>query len=113
MEACDILEGLRTTRDGMAPTTVPRACDCPREQGPVHKLERLSGVVGCTTHDNDHAARFLIRRSRGRVIEIEDRQSAHAPNGATRHLGFTIARATIETEGHCPACAATHRGTHA
>jgi Fur family transcriptional regulator, zinc uptake regulator len=104
--AYDLLERLRTTRNGAAPPTVYRALDFLQEQGLVHKLERLSAFVGCVAHDSDHAAQFLICRSCGRVIEIEDHKLAHALNDAARRLGFTVGKATIEAEGQCAACAA-------
>jgi Fur family transcriptional regulator, zinc uptake regulator len=105
--AYDLLERLRATRNGAAPPTVYRALDFLQEQGLVHKLERLSAFVGCVAHDSDHAAQFLICRTCGRVIEIEDRKLAHALDDAARRLGFTVGKATIEAEGQCADCAAT------
>jgi Fur family transcriptional regulator, zinc uptake regulator len=111
--AYDLLERLRTTRNGAAPPTVYRALEFLQEQGLVHKLERLSAFVGCVAHDSDHAAQFLICRSCGRVIEIEDHKLAHALNDAARRLGFTVGKATIEAEGQCAACAAARTEMHA
>lgn len=111
--AYDLLERLRTTRNGAVPPTVYRALEFLQEQGLVHKLERLSAFVGCVAHDSDHAAQFLICRSCGRVIEIEDHNLAHALNDAARRLGFTVGKATIEAEGQCADCAATRSETHA
>jgi Fur family transcriptional regulator, zinc uptake regulator len=111
--AYDLLERLRTTRNGAAPPTVYRALDFLQEQGLVHKLERLSAFVGCVAHDSDHAAQFLICRSCGRVIEIEDHKLAHALNDAAQRRGFTVGKATIEAEGQCAACAAARSELHA
>jgi Fur family transcriptional regulator, zinc uptake regulator len=110
--AYDLLERLRETRNGAAPPTVYRALDFLQEQGLVHKLERLSAFVGCVTHDSDHAAQFLICRSCGRVIELEDQKLAHALNDAARRRGFTVGKATIEAEGQCAACAAARSELH-
>lgn len=104
--AYDLLDRLRATRNGAAPPTVYRALDFLQEQGLVHKLERLSAFVGCVGHDSNHAAQFLICRSCGRVLEIEDQELAHALNDAAGRLGFTVGKATIEAEGQCAACAA-------
>ncbi len=111
--AYDLLERLRTTRNGAVPPTVYRALEFLQEQGLVHKLERLSAFVGCVAHESDHAAQFLICRSCGRVIEIEDHNLAHALNDAARRLGFTVGKATIEAEGQCADCAATRSEAHA
>ncbi len=111
--AYDLLERLRATRNGAAPPTVYRALDFLQEQGLVHKLERLSAFVACVAHDSDHAAQFLICRSCGHVIELEDHKLAHALNDAARRRGFTVGKATIEAEGQCAACAADSSEMHA
>jgi len=104
--AYDLLDQLRSTRQGAAPPTVYRALEFLLEQGLIHKLERLSAFVGCVAEeDHDHAAQFLICRSCGRVAEIEDHELAHALQDAAKRLGFTVGRATIEAEGQCAACA--------
>lgn len=104
--AYDLLDQLRSTRHGAAPPTVYRALEFLLEQGLIHKLERLSAYVGCIQEeDHDHAAQFLICRSCGRVIEIEDHELAHALQDAAKRQGFIIGKATIEAEGQCAACA--------
>jgi Fur family zinc uptake transcriptional regulator len=121
--AYDLLDRLKATRGGAAPPTVYRALDFLLEQGLIHRLERLSAFVGCIAHgeaepDHDpahahvHAAQFLICRSCGRAIEIDDHELAHALEDAARRLGFTVGRATIEAEGQCAACAASGRETN-
>jgi len=115
--AYDLLDRLRTTRNGAAPPTVYRALDFLLEQGLIHKLERLSAFVGCIAHDDHaphsdhgHAAQFLICRSCGKVAEIEDHELAHALADAAKRLGFTVGKATIEAEGQCAACSAPQTG---
>jgi Fur family zinc uptake transcriptional regulator len=103
----DLLEQLRGLRSAAAPPTVYRALDFLREQGLVHKLERLSAFVACITQEQDHPAQFLICRSCGRVTEMEDHELAGALAGAAGRLGFTVGKATIEAEGQCAACAGT------
>ena len=111
--AYDLLERLRVLRGPAAPPTVYRALDFLREQGLVHKVERLSAFVGCVAHEQDHAAQFLICRSCGQVTELEDHDLAHALADAAERLGFTVGKATIEAEGQCAACAAAPGGSHA
>ena len=108
--AYELLDKLRTRRGVAGPPTVYRALDFLREQGLVHRIERLSAFVGCIDapdHDHathSHAAQFLICRSCRRVIEIEDHDLAHALAQAAQRAGFTVASATIEAEGQCTAC---------
>lgn len=107
--AYDLLDRLKATRHGAAPPTVYRALEFLLEQGLIHKVERLSAYVGCVAHDDHaHAAQFLICRSCGRVTELDDHDLAHALGDAAKRLGFVVGKATIEAEGQCAACAATH-----
>jgi Fur family transcriptional regulator, zinc uptake regulator len=104
--AYELLDQLRSTRNGAAPPTVYRALDFLLEHGLIHKLERLSAFVGCVAEeDHDHAAQFFICRSCGKVTELEDHELAKALEEAARRLGFTLGKATIEAEGQCAACA--------
>ncbi len=104
--AYDLLDRLKTTRHGAAPPTVYRALDFLLEQGLIHKVERLSAFVGCVAHDDHaHAAQFLICRTCGKVTELDDHGLAHALGDAAKRLGFIVAKATIEAEGQCAACA--------
>ncbi len=109
--AYDLLDRLRARRGGGAPPTVYRALEFLREQGFVHRLERLSAFVGCidvdgTAHAHAHhqPAQFLICRSCGRVTELEDQDLARALAAAAQRVGFTVGGATIEAEGECAAC---------
>lgn len=113
--AYELLDKLRTRRGVAGPPTVYRALEFLREQGLVHRIERLSAFVGCidapdhATHDHNthsHAAQFLICRSCRRVTEIEDHDLARALAQAARRAGFTVASATIEAEGQCITCTA-------
>ncbi|MBV9249723.1 MAG: transcriptional repressor [Acetobacteraceae bacterium] len=103
--AYDLLDRLRSTRDGAAPPTVYRALDFLLEQGLIHRVERLSAFIGCIEHGTDHAAQFLICRSCGRVTEIEDQGLTLALADAAGRRGFRVGHATIEAEGQCAACA--------
>jgi len=108
--AYDLLERLRERRGPAAPPTVYRALDFLREQGLVHRLERLAAFVGCVEehgHGHGHPAQFLICRTCGKVTELEDHHLAHALIDAAKHVGFTVTGATVEAEGTCAGCAAT------
>ena len=108
MGAYDLLERLRERRGPAAPPTVYRALEFLREQGLVHRLERLSAFVGCVEehgHGHDHPAQFLICRKCRRVTEIEDHALADALAAAARRVGFAVSGATVEAEGVCAECA--------
>ena len=107
--AYDLLERLRTRRGAAAPPTVYRALEFLQEQGLVHKIERLAAFVGCLDDhppSHTHNAQFLICRTCGNVIEIEDAALSAALFEAAARAGFTVSRATVEAEGLCGACAA-------
>ena len=107
--AYDLLERLRGRRGPAAPPTVYRALEFLRENGLVHRLERLSAFVGCVEehgHGHGHPAQFLICRTCGRVTELEDHALAHALIDAAKRVGFTVSGATVEAEGTCAECAA-------
>jgi Fur family zinc uptake transcriptional regulator len=113
--AYELLDRLRQTRRGAAPTTIYRTLDFLLEQGLVHRVERLSAFVGCIagcTADPDgeshtHAAQFLICRDCGRVIEMQDHHVSAVLARAARDVGFSISSATIEAEGLCSTCRAS------
>jgi len=111
--AYELLDRLRQTRRGAAPPTVYRALEFLRDQGLIHKVERLSAFVGCVagcTADPDekshaHAAQFLICRECGRVIEMKSHAVSEVLGRAAKEAGFSISNATIEAEGLCSTCA--------
>jgi Fur family zinc uptake transcriptional regulator len=114
--AYELLDRLRGTRRNAAPPTVYRALDFLLEQGLIHRVERLSAFVGCVSHGeahhavngaevHEHAAQFLICRRCGQVVEMDDPDLAHALAAAAARAGFTVAKATVEAEGLCAACA--------
>ena len=112
-----LLDRLRGQRAGAAPPTVYRALDFLREQGLIHKVERLNAYVGCieaAQHpadcdcgaEHDHPHQFLICRGCGATAEISDPGVAAALATAAARAGFALGRATVEAEGLCARCAA-------
>jgi Fur family zinc uptake transcriptional regulator len=110
--AYDLLDRLRQTRRGAAPPTVYRTLDFLLEQGLIHRVERLSAFVGCIAgctaepdgESHTHAAQFLICRTCGRVVEMQDHDVSSVLARAAKEAGFTISAATIEAEGLCSTC---------
>lgn len=110
-----LLDRLRALRAGAAPPTVYRALDFLREQGLIHKVERLNAYVGCieaAQHpadcdcgaEHDHPHQFLICRRCGATAEISDPAVAAALGAAAARAGFSLDRATVEAEGLCARC---------
>ncbi len=112
--AYELLDRLRQTRRGAAPPTVYRALDFLLTQGLIHKVERLSAFVGCVAgctaipdgESHTHAAQFLICRTCGRVVEMQDHDVSSVLTRAAKEAGFTITSATVEAEGLCSTCRA-------
>ena len=110
--AYELLDRLRQSRRGAAPPTVYRALDFLLEQGLIHRVERLSAFVGCVAgctaepdgESHSHAAQFLICRTCGRVVEMQDHDVSSVLARAAKQAGFTINNATIEAEGLCSTC---------
>ncbi|WP_338662226.1 Fur family transcriptional regulator [Pararoseomonas sp. SCSIO 73927] len=105
-----LLDRLRAERPGAAPPTVYRALDFLMAQGLIHRIERLNAFIPCTesahAHGEEHPHQFLICRNCGRTEELSDDSVAAAVAAAARAAGFQPARATVEVEGTCEACAA-------
>jgi Fur family transcriptional regulator, zinc uptake regulator len=104
--AYTLLDRLRAETGAGKPPTVYRALDFLLAQGLIHRVERLNAFVGC--HDetaHSHAAQFLICRYCGRVKEMESAAVEAAIEAAAAAAGFTAARATVEVDGVCAACA--------
>ncbi|MCC7427637.1 MAG: transcriptional repressor [Alphaproteobacteria bacterium] len=128
MGAYALLDQLRKLRRGAAPPTVYRALEFLLDNNLIHRIERLNAYIGCALephgaghahgasteacageHEHEcnghvHAAQFLICRSCGTAIEMDDAALEHALNKAAKAHGFTIASASIEAEGTCAKC---------
>jgi Fur family transcriptional regulator, zinc uptake regulator len=112
VRAYELLDRLRGTRRGAAPPTVYRALEFLLEQNLIHRIERLSAFVGCVAgctaapHGvlHTHAVQFLICRSCGGVVEIENQEVTALLGQAAQDVGFSISSAIIEAEGLCSAC---------
>jgi Fur family zinc uptake transcriptional regulator len=109
--AYTLLERLGAERGrAAAPPTVYRALDFLLEHRLIHRIERLNAFIACAAectdgHAHAHPAQFLICEVCGDVQELEDAGVARALTDAARQAGFRHARATVEMEGTCAACA--------
>ena len=103
--AYDILDRLRTERDGVAPPTVYRALDFLRDHELVHRIESLNAFIGCGDPARHHGGQFLICTDCGAVAELDDPAIARTVSKRAGALGFTIEHQMIEISGRCGACA--------
>jgi Fur family zinc uptake transcriptional regulator len=104
--AYQLLDRLKDTRKGAAPSTIYRALDFLMEQRLIHKVERLNAFIACTeAGHHDHPVQFLICRRCGTVAEIEDHAVSEALDHAAEREGFHPGRAVVELDGTCAACA--------
>jgi Fur family zinc uptake transcriptional regulator len=102
-----LLDRLKANKANATPATIYRALDFLQGHGLIHKVERLNAFVGCTEEGehHHHEVQFLICRKCGEVSELEDAGIAEAMARAAARSGFRPARATVEIEGLCAACA--------
>ena len=63
-------------------------------------------IAGNRSTSHTHAAQFLICRTCGRVVEMQDHAVSSVLARAAKEAGFTINAATIEAEGLCSTCRA-------
>ena len=106
LTAYQLLDRLKETRRRAAPPTIYRALEFLLQQRLIHKVERLNAFVACAeSGPHEHAAQFLICRRCGTVAEIEDDAIADALERAAERAGFHPARAVVEIDGTCAACA--------
>jgi Fur family transcriptional regulator, zinc uptake regulator len=108
--AYNLLDRLKMQKANATPATIYRALDFLQAHGLIHKVERLNAFIGCAdaSEHHHHAVQFLICRTCGSVTEMEDAGIAEAVERAAARTGFRPARATVEVEGTCAACAAGH-----
>jgi Fur family zinc uptake transcriptional regulator len=104
--AYHLLDQLKAGKANATPNTVYRALEFLREQGFVHKLERLNAFVGCIDGGEHahHAAQFLICVKCGAVTELEDHGISHSVAAAAAAVGFKPRHATVEVDGLCALC---------
>jgi len=103
--AYDILDRLAADGKQAKPPTVYRALNFLLEQGLVHRLESLNAYIGCGASRADgHAAQFLICRTCGTAVELDDPTLRTALDRAAQDSGFTVDRRVVELSGICAGC---------
>jgi Fur family transcriptional regulator, zinc uptake regulator len=101
-----ILERLKADGRSAAPPTVYRALEFLMTAGLVHRIESLNAFVGCAHPGESHATQFLICKTCGTALELDEPAVGAALSHAADKRGFKIEARVVELSGACAACAA-------
>ena len=104
MKAYELLDLLKSEREGAAPPTVYRALDFLLENHFIHKLESINAFVGCHHPVEAHTVPFFICDTCGRATEFCDSAVARYLNDHAEQLGFTPHAQSLEVHGVCKTC---------
>jgi Fur family zinc uptake transcriptional regulator len=99
-----VLDALRAERSGAAPPTVYRALDFLLEHGLIHRIESLNAFIGCSQPNRSHGGQFLICRSCGDAVELDDGRIDQAIRVSAADAGFEVQSRVVEAVGVCPTC---------
>ena len=100
-----ILERLKADGRSAAPPTVYRALEFLMGAGLVHRIESLNAFVGCAHPGESHATQFLICKSCGTALELDEPAVGAALSHAADKRGFKVETRVVELSGACAACA--------
>lgn len=104
MGAYEVLERLAADGFGQQPPVVYRALDFLVDNGLVHRIRRINAFAACAHPGQAHHAAFLICDTCQAVAEVPADALRSLMDAAAAQAGFTIARASLEASGQCPAC---------
>lgn len=102
--AYDLLDGLNQQGRKAAPPTIYRTLDFLQQAGLVHRIASLNSFVACHQPGKPHSGCFLICQCCRNILELQTAAVHQAIHAASAEQGFTVAEATIEVAGLCPAC---------
>jgi Fur family zinc uptake transcriptional regulator len=100
-----ILERLKSDGRSAAPPTVYRALDFLMSAGLVHRIESLNAYVGCAHPGERHASQFLLCKTCGNSVELDEPAVGSALAQAADKRGFKVDRRVVELSGLCANCA--------
>ena len=104
MGAYEVLDRLAAEGFGHQPPVAYRALEFLTAQGLAHRIRRLNAFAACNHPGQAHAPVFLICEECHTVAEAAETAVRAALDGAAAEAGFTVAGATLEAYGLCPAC---------
>lgn len=96
----------RLAADGFArqPPVAYRALEFLVEHGLAHRIRRLNAFAACMHPGQAHAPVFLICEGCHAVAEAPAAPVRAALDAVAAAAGFSVARASLEAAGTCPAC---------
>jgi Fur family zinc uptake transcriptional regulator len=100
-----ILERLKADGRSAAPPTVYRTLDFLMAAGLVHRIESLNAYVGCAHPGERHASQFLICKTCGTSLELDEPAVGSALAQAASARGFRVDTRVVELSGICASCA--------
>jgi Fur family zinc uptake transcriptional regulator len=100
-----ILERLKADGRSAAPPTVYRALEFLMKAGLVHRIESLNAYVGCAHPGERHASQFLICKTCGTSLELDELAVGSALAQAANARGFKVEARVVELSGLCASCA--------
>lgn len=89
----------------VAPPTVYRALDFLLEQGLIHRINVLNAFIGCPSPTTKHQSHFLICRTCGIAIELNQPELSQRIIGVAQDAGFQVETQSLEVSGLCANCA--------
>ena len=104
IKAYDLLDRLRSEREGAAPPTVYRALDFLMEHGFIHRLASVNAYTSCHHPSERHAVPFFICDVCAGATELCDPRVSSLLVEQARAMGFTPEAQTLEVHGVCARC---------
>ncbi|HET9482657.1 MAG TPA: transcriptional repressor [Xanthomonadales bacterium] len=104
IKAYDLLDRLRSERDGAAPPTVYRALDFLMEHGFIHRLASVNAYTSCHHPSERHTVPFFICDVCAGATELCDQRVSSLLVEQARAMGFTPEAQTLEVHGVCARC---------
>ena len=104
IKAYDLLDRLRSEREGAAPPTVYRALDFLMEHGFIHRLASVNAYTSCHHPSERHTVPFFICDVCAGATELCDQRVSGLLVEQARAMGFTPEAQTLEVHGVCARC---------
>jgi Fur family transcriptional regulator, zinc uptake regulator len=105
-KAYDLLDALKTDRQGAKPPTIYRALEFLVRVGLAHRVESLNAFMACDVGHNHGAAIVFICSNCQGAEEAHAEDALHEVERAAAKSRFQVRRAVIEAVGLCRACQA-------
>ncbi len=108
LTAYELLDLMKPDDPSATPASTYRCLEFLVGIGLAHRVETTRSYVACGHPDHPHSVQFLICRTCGTVIEVEDKRIARAADDLGERHGFALDQRTVELTGLCAACKVGH-----